>query len=58
MYKSLHEFFSKTVPDTNSLLEISYLIWAIKVLDVETIFMLTAVKITIRKKEKLQHQGR
>jgi hypothetical protein len=43
MYKCLHEFFSKTVPDT-SLHEISDLIQAIKVLDVETTFMFTAVK--------------
>jgi hypothetical protein len=43
MYKRLHEFFSKTVPDT-SLHEISDLIWAIKVFDVETIFTFTSVK--------------
>jgi hypothetical protein len=43
MYKCLHEFFSKTVPDI-CLYEISDLISAMKVLDVETIFMLTAVK--------------
>ena len=48
MYKCLHEFFSKTVPDT-SLHEISDLIYAIKVLDVETTFMLTAVeKLTLQ----------
>jgi hypothetical protein len=43
MYKCLHECFSKTVPDT-SLHDISDLIQEIKVLGVETTFMLTAVK--------------
>jgi hypothetical protein len=43
MYKCLHEFFIKTVPDT-SLHETSDLIEAIEVHYVETTFMLKAVK--------------
>ena len=48
MFKCLHEFFSGTVPDT-SLYKISDLIQAIKILDVETTFVLTAVKKQARK---------
>jgi len=43
MYKCLHEFFIKTVPNT-SLRESSDLIWAIEVLIVETTLLLKAVK--------------
>jgi len=43
MYKCLHEFAIKTVPDT-SLHETSDLIYAIEVYYVETTFMLKAVK--------------
>jgi len=43
MYKFLHEFSIKTVPDT-SLHETSDLLWAIEVYYVETTFMLKAVK--------------
>ena len=57
MYKCLHEFFSKTVPDTTSLHETSDLIQAVTVLDVETTFMLTAVqKLTLQLEKTLQHQ--
>ena len=43
MYKCLHEFSIKTVPDT-SLHETSDLIYAIEVYCVESTFMLKAVK--------------
>ena len=59
MYKYLHEFFIKTVPDP-SLHETSDLTQAIEVLIVEATLMLKAVKnyhYNKKKKKTLQHQG-
>ena len=58
MYKCLHEYYIKTVPDT-SLHETSDLTQAIYVLIIETTLMLKAVKNNQydKKKKTLQHQG-
>ena len=58
LYKCLHEFPYKTVPDT-SLHKMSDLIEAIEVYYVETTFTLKAVKkLSLQQEKTLQYQGR
>ena len=58
MYKCLHVFPYKTVPDT-SLHKMSDLVEAIEMHYVETTFMIKAVKkLSLQQEKTLQYQGR